>query len=458
MLKLKMILSAFIVLAVNVILVAQVKIGSSPMSMNPNSVLEIESTNKGLLIPRVALTSTTSFAPLLAHVEGMNVYNTATANDVTPGNYYNDGTNWIKVADAYYNSTDLNASATTNSTTDAVIPGMTLSPKAGTYLVMFNAQFSTSSSSQTSTSGSQPASFSSAQAIQDIQTSYSQLDAIPVTNSTHPLTFGSGEILTPGVYSVGGAISIAGTLTLDGGGDPNALFIIKTSAGALNTSASTTVVLTNGAKANNVFWMTSAALGLGASTTIAGALFSHGGAVAVGAGSTIIGRLFSGTGAISVNSSTISLPSPATSSYVNYGVLQSLVIFTSSGALGNTANSNITGDIGTGSGAISGFGPPSTLNGTTYPPGTTSSSGPSTTPTTSPTTTTTTTNALASFSVYQGGILVANSTRINGANNGQISLQAITTVVAGAAIDIRWNVNTGSSTLRNRILTVLNIN
>ncbi len=85
---------------------AQVKIGTSPTVIDGNSLLELETTNQGLLYPRVALTSTTSYAPLsdtLPNIkkEGMTVYNTATTttgtNDVTPGLYVNDGFNWIRV-------------------------------------------------------------------------------------------------------------------------------------------------------------------------------------------------------------------------------------------------------------------------------------------------------------------------------------------------------------------------
>jgi hypothetical protein len=57
--------------------------------------LDVNFTNKGLLIPRVSLTGTTSFAPLTAHVAGMVVYNIATVSDVTPGFYFNDGTKWV---------------------------------------------------------------------------------------------------------------------------------------------------------------------------------------------------------------------------------------------------------------------------------------------------------------------------------------------------------------------------
>lgn len=79
---------------------AQVKVGDNPTTINSNSVLEMESTNKGMLLPRVLLSATTAFAPLTAHVEGMMVYNTATATDVTPGYYYNDGTKWIRISSA----------------------------------------------------------------------------------------------------------------------------------------------------------------------------------------------------------------------------------------------------------------------------------------------------------------------------------------------------------------------
>ncbi len=76
---------------------AQIKIGDNPTTINANSVLEMESTNKGMLLPRLALSATTNVSPLSAHVAGMVVYNTATAGDVLPGYYYNDGAKWIRI-------------------------------------------------------------------------------------------------------------------------------------------------------------------------------------------------------------------------------------------------------------------------------------------------------------------------------------------------------------------------
>jgi hypothetical protein len=60
-----------------------------------SSLMELNSTTKGFLMPRVALSSTTSQSPIgVAPLTSLLVYNTATAGDVTPGFYYWDGTKW----------------------------------------------------------------------------------------------------------------------------------------------------------------------------------------------------------------------------------------------------------------------------------------------------------------------------------------------------------------------------
>lgn len=82
------------------LLFAQVKVGNNPTVINRNAALEIESTTKGLLLPRLSLTSTTNAAPQSSFVQGMFIFNTATTADVTPGIYYCDGTKWIKVSSA----------------------------------------------------------------------------------------------------------------------------------------------------------------------------------------------------------------------------------------------------------------------------------------------------------------------------------------------------------------------
>lgn len=69
--------------------------GSAP---DASAALDIKSSNKGLLIPRVALTSTTSNAPVGSGIAtSLMVYNTATVNDVTPGYYYWNGSSWVQL-------------------------------------------------------------------------------------------------------------------------------------------------------------------------------------------------------------------------------------------------------------------------------------------------------------------------------------------------------------------------
>lgn len=85
-------------LSITFVVNAQTKIKDGTITSsalpNANAILELESNNKGFLLPRVALTATTSFAPLTAHIAGITVYNTAITGDVVPGIYYNDGAKW----------------------------------------------------------------------------------------------------------------------------------------------------------------------------------------------------------------------------------------------------------------------------------------------------------------------------------------------------------------------------
>jgi hypothetical protein len=69
--------------------------GATPAA---SAMLDIVSTNKGLLIPRVALTATNVASPVTSPVASLLVYNTATAgtspDNVIPGYYYWNGSAW----------------------------------------------------------------------------------------------------------------------------------------------------------------------------------------------------------------------------------------------------------------------------------------------------------------------------------------------------------------------------
>jgi hypothetical protein len=365
------------------------------------------------------------------------VYNTSTSRF----NFYN-GSAWvILVSDsAVYLSVDDGSPLTTSSTSDVVISDMTqTASETATYLVLFNGQVTIPAA--INTEGINTATLAS-----DLNLIYTDIMAIPATSSSHPLVFGSGETLSAGIYDITGAASIAGTLTLDGGGDPDALFVIR-ATGAFNTGAGVVVTLVNEATAKNVFWVADGAIGLGASTTIQGTLLSYGSAVAVGANCSVTGRLFTRSGAISFGEGILALPTD--SSYIDFRSLSNFVIFTSSGGIANTGASIYTGDIGTNGGAITGF-ETATVNGTIYQSGST--------------TTVTTVNHMATFSLYKNGVLIPNSsrTRTHLLNPSDISLQGTTTVNAGEIIDVRWKIDTQVSdnkevSVINRILTLIKI-
>ena len=85
------------------------------------------------------------------------------------------------------------------------------------------------------------------QAKIDLDSAYSKLIAIPVTDSAHASAFGSGDTLTAGVYYIAGAGSLTGTLTLDGQNDPDAIFIIRFNA-AFTVAAQSKVIFANGTR------------------------------------------------------------------------------------------------------------------------------------------------------------------------------------------------------------------
>lgn len=75
---------------------AQMGIGTS----NPenSAQLDVSSNKKGILLPRITLTSTKVQAPVKDAATSLLIYNTATTGDVTPGFYYWDGIQWIRMA------------------------------------------------------------------------------------------------------------------------------------------------------------------------------------------------------------------------------------------------------------------------------------------------------------------------------------------------------------------------
>jgi hypothetical protein len=82
---------------------AQTGIGTT--TPNTSAKLDVSATDRGFLPPRVALTATNVFSPIVGTsnlASGLLVYNTATAgstpNNVVPGYYYWNGSIWVQIS------------------------------------------------------------------------------------------------------------------------------------------------------------------------------------------------------------------------------------------------------------------------------------------------------------------------------------------------------------------------
>ena len=126
-----------------------------------------------------------------------------------------------------------------------------------------------------------------------------------------------GLTKAPGLYVNGSSSGISGTganaiLTLDAGGDANAVFIFKM-ASTFIMDPGTSIVLSGNAQAKNVYFWVGSSATLDTTTIFKGNILAAV-TITVNNGSNISGRLFAGagggTGAVTVQSSTITVPTP----------------------------------------------------------------------------------------------------------------------------------------------------
>lgn len=85
-----------------------------------SSAVDIVSTKRGLLIPRIDLTSTTVASPVTNPAQSLLVYNKNTAGDVTPGFYYWENNKWVRVMSSNIAKTSSVVDGTTTNVTSTV--------------------------------------------------------------------------------------------------------------------------------------------------------------------------------------------------------------------------------------------------------------------------------------------------------------------------------------------------
>ena len=138
-----------------------------------------------------------------------------------------------------------------------------------------------------------------------------------------------GTTLTAGVYNTTAAFDITGTLTLDGGGDTNSVFILI-AASTLTTADFSAVSLINGAQAGNVFWIIGSSASLGASTVFNGTIIAQDTITLVTNGS-VAGRLLAINGQVILDTNTVGLANlcgMATATFTTTGTLTPTVTMT----------------------------------------------------------------------------------------------------------------------------------
>jgi gliding motility-associated-like protein len=149
---------------------------------------------------------------------------------------------------------------------------------------------------------------STIQCSSDLNTVYTYLNALSADiELLFPAQFGKNLVLTPHTYLLNAATALTDTLFLNGEGNPNAVFVIKI-FGALSTSTYSNVVLTNGTKSRNVYWLVNGAVSVNDYSIFRGTIIANNGAINFAIGSLLDGRALTTVGAVNVNAMTANAP------------------------------------------------------------------------------------------------------------------------------------------------------
>ncbi|MDF2438420.1 MAG: hypothetical protein K0Q95_2796 [Bacteroidota bacterium] len=200
-----------------------------------------------------------------------------------------------------------------------------------------------------------------AAAAADLNLGYNQLNSAIPTFFPAPL-LGNGQTLNAGVYSISGASTLNLDLTLDGQGNPNAIFIFQIQ-GPFSANANAKVKLINDAQACNVFWKVEGLVSLASAVTMRGTIVANNAAINMSTNDTLEGRALSTAGAITIDGTLAYKPIGCGSAVLTgplaptLGATACYTLFTSIGPVTNAGVTNVTGDIGSDNGTTTGFNP-----------------------------------------------------------------------------------------------------
>ena len=142
------------------------------------------------------------------------------------------------------------------------------------------------------------------QAQQDASVAYTNIAGQSCTDNLTGQDLG-GKTLTPGVYCFDTTAQLTGTLTLDGQGNPNSVFIFQIGS-TLTTASNASVVFSNEANAYNGFWQVGSSATLGVDTSFAGNVLAYA-SITTTTGVVTSGGLYALNGAVTLDTNTLAI-------------------------------------------------------------------------------------------------------------------------------------------------------
>jgi len=115
-----------------------------------------------------------------------------------------------------------------------------------------------------------------------------------------------GLTLTPGVYFFSSSADLTGTLTLNGEGNPNAVFVFQIGSTLTTAATNADVDLINGASGANVFWQVGSSATLQTDTDFVGTIDANTSISFVTGASIACGRAIALNGAVTMDDNSVS--------------------------------------------------------------------------------------------------------------------------------------------------------
>jgi uncharacterized repeat protein (TIGR01451 family) len=114
-----------------------------------------------------------------------------------------------------------------------------------------------------------------------------------------------GLTLVPGVYCFSTSAQLTGVLTLDAGGDPNAVWVFQIGS-TLTTASNSSVLVINGGQQCNVYWQVGSSATLGTTTSFIGNILAFT-SITLDTGANVFGRALARNGAATLDSNDVSI-------------------------------------------------------------------------------------------------------------------------------------------------------